>query len=273
MAEQMIDLSRIDYRELDNPQILSVLFYPRAAYGGGGRAGRGLDLMIPVAEDIKISARFHPVAENAATILFFHGNGEIAEDYDDLAPHFNRVGANFLPVDYRGYGRSGGRPTVTSMMQDCHMIFFFVREWLADRNYRGPLLVMGRSLGSASALELAGHYGKLVHGLIVESGFARADLLLALLGADLAGLNRRGGSFDHLGKIRSYLGPTLIIHAENDHIIPFSDGRALFEACGSAAKTFLKIPGANHNDIHMRGLVEYLSAVSDLVKAVGAGLE
>ena len=268
MAEKMIDLARIDYQALDSPQVLSVLFYPRAA---SGLAGRGLDLMIPVTEDIKISARFHPLNDEAATILFFHGNGEIAEDYDDLAPYFNQAGANFLAVDYRGYGLSGGRPTVTSMMRDCHKIFFFVRKWLADRNYRGPLLIMGRSLGSASALELAGHYGELIPGLIVESGFARADLLLALLGADPAGMNRRGAAFDHLEKIRSYTGPTLIIHAEYDHIIPFSDGQALFEACGAVNKTFLKIPGANHNDIQMRGLAEYLAAISDLVQLVGAG--
>lgn len=267
----MIDLSQIDYRQLDSPQVLSVLFHPRAGSGGSVGSSRGLDLLIPVAEDLKISARFHPLAEEAATVLFFHGNGEIAEDYDDLAPHFNQAGVNFLPADYRGYGRSGGHPTVTSMMRDCHVIFFFVREWLTDRDYRGPLLVMGRSLGSASALELAWHYGELVHGLIVESGFARADLLLALLGVEVSGLNRRGGAFDHLEKIRSYTGPTLIIHAEHDHIIPFSDGQALFEASGAGTKTFLKIPGANHNDIHVRGLAKYLAAVSDLVTVVRRG--
>ena len=68
-----------------------------------------------------------------------------------------------------------------------------------------------------------------------------------------------------LDKIRDFDGPTLIIHAEQDHIIPFSDGQALYEACQSAEKTFLIIPGANHNDIFMRGMSEYMTAVKRLM--------
>ena len=60
----------------------------------------------------------------------------------------------------------------------------------------------------------------------------------------------------------------MIIHAEHDHIIPFSDGQALYDACPSADKTFLKIPGANHNDIFMRGLSEYMAAIEKLTDQV-----
>lgn len=56
--------------------------------------------------------------KNAPTLLFFHGNGEIVEDYDDIAQIYLKLGINFLPVDYRGYGRSTGSPTVTAMMRD-----------------------------------------------------------------------------------------------------------------------------------------------------------
>ncbi|MCK7515883.1 MAG: lysophospholipase [Desulfobacterales bacterium] len=84
-------------------------------------------------------------------ILFFHGNGEIVDDYDDLGPFYNRLGINFLAVDYRGYGNSTGKPTTSAMLADCHVIFKFVNDWLREKGYTGALIVMGRSLGSASA--------------------------------------------------------------------------------------------------------------------------
>ena len=97
--------------------------------------------------------------------------------------------------------------------------------------YTGPLMVMGRSLGSASALELAAAYPEQVAALIVESGFAYAGPLLQLLGVNLAAIGfREMAGFRNVDKIRAYPGPTLIIHAEHDHIIPMSDGQALYDA-------------------------------------------
>ena len=186
-----------------------------------------------MADNVVVGARFHPAAATAPTILFFHGNGEIVADYDELAPFYQRQGVNFFPVDYRGYGRSTGDPTVSAMMRDCHEIFRFVRQWLPEMGYPGPLVVMGRSLGSASALELAAAYPDQVAALIVESGFAYAGPLLQLLGVNLAAIGfKETAGFRNIDKIRAYPGPTLIIHAEHDHIIPMSDGQALYDAAG-----------------------------------------
>jgi hypothetical protein len=202
-------------------------------------------------------------------ILFFHGNGEIVSDYDDLGPLYNQMGLNFMVVDYRGYGDSTGTPTVSAMMQDCHTIFRFAEKWLGENGFTGPLLVMGRSLGSASALELAAHYPGRISGLIIESGFAFAAPLLRLLGAPgEVAMQAESVGFRHTDIIRGFTGPTLIIHAEYDHIIPFSDGQALFDASGAEEKRLLKIPGANHNDIFARALTEYLTAVSEMAKKV-----
>jgi len=121
----MADPKNIDFSKYDRPEILQVLFHPRPEWGGilGGGGGGGLDVMIPVEEDVGIGGRFHIRAKDDPNILFFHGNGEIVADYDEMGPVYNRLGINFLPVDYRGYGRSGGRPSITAMMQDCHKIF------------------------------------------------------------------------------------------------------------------------------------------------------
>jgi pimeloyl-ACP methyl ester carboxylesterase len=268
----MVDLNFDDYAALDVPEVLLRLFHPRPEPSGGRADPTARDLLIPVADKTAVGARFYPAAAAAPTILFFHGNGEIVADYDDLALVYRHQGINFLPVDYRGYGRSSGTPTVTGMMADSHQIFAFVREWLPEQRYTGSLIIMGRSLGSASALELAAAYPEQVAALIVESGFAFAGPLLQLLGVDLAaiGFQEKVG-FRNVDKIRAYTGPTLIIHAEYDHIIPFSDGQTLYDAAGATDKTLLKIPGANHNDILMQGFAAYMAAIKELAERFSHG--
>ena len=268
--------TKIDYSVLDRPEVLMFLFHPRSEPPGSAfqaaapknAMALSKDILIPVKDDVAIGARFHMAEKSGASILFFHGNGEIVADYDEFGPIYNQMGANFLAVDYRGYGRSTGKPTVTAMMRDCHVIFEFVQNWLRQNNYPGPVILMGRSLGSACVLELAAARGDSIDGLIVESGFAFAAPLLQLLGIDLEALGfKEEKGFRNIDKIRNFNKPTLIIHAEFDHIIPFSDGEALYNACSSPDKTLLKIPGANHNDIFMRGLTEYLAAVGKLVES------
>jgi fermentation-respiration switch protein FrsA (DUF1100 family) len=271
----MKDITTIDFATLDRPEVLMFLFHPRPEPTGPfsktaeseNRISRPKDILIPVQEDIAIGARFHMAEKSGGNLLFFHGNGEIVADYDELGAVYNQSGINLLAVDYRGYGRSGGRPTVTAMMQDCHIIFHFVLKWLQQNDFTGPLLLMGRSLGSASVLELAANYKNLIDGLIVESGFAYAGPLLTLLGIDVAALGfKEEKGFRNVDKIRNFDKPTLIIHAEFDHIIPYSDGQTLYDTCPSGNKKLLKIPGANHNDIFMRGFQEYLAAVKNIVE-------
>ena len=259
------------YAVLDRPEVLQYLFHPRKEYDFPTVKGSYDDVLIPVEDDIMIGARLHMGAPDGVNILFFHGNGEIVSDYNELGPVYNQMGINFLAVDYRGYGRSTGRPTVSAMMQDCHLVFDYVIQWLQARHFTGPLVVMGRSLGSASALELATGRTARIGGLIIESGFAYAGPLLKLLGIDIDALGyKETEGFGNVDKIARFSKPLLVIHAERDHIIPFSDGQALYDAAGTTAKTLLKIPGANHNDIFMRGLQPYLQAIKALTDKVAA---
>jgi alpha-beta hydrolase superfamily lysophospholipase len=255
-----------DYSALDIPEVSAAIFHPRPETTPKPVHDNVSDHQIPVAANVHIGARYHCAPAASANILFFHGNGEIAADYDELGPVFNGMGINLLVADYRGYGCSNGRPTVSAMMADCHVILDHARVWLRDKGHNGPMIVMGRSLGSASALELAAAHTQLLDGLIIESGFAYAGPLLRLLGIDpqRIGFSEEKG-FSNLEKIRHYPGPTLIIHAEFDHIIPFSDGRALFDASPCPAKQLLEIPGANHNDILIRGFEKYMQAIRALL--------
>jgi pimeloyl-ACP methyl ester carboxylesterase len=269
----MIDLETIDYSALDRPEVLMYVFHPRPEPTYRSEAS-GEDLLIPVEEGVAVGARFHAAGEGAPTILFFHGNGEIVADYDDLGPVFTAAGANFLPVDYRGYGRSSGRPTITSMMRDCHRVCDFVKRWLGERRCTGPIVAAGRSLGSASALELAATYGHPeIAGLVVESGFARVSPLLHVLGIDTEALGfREDQGFRNVDKIREFNGPTLVIHGELDYLIPVANAHALFEACGAPDKRLLLLAGADHNSVFLYGLADYQEAVGELIRKVCAAL-
>lgn len=272
----MVD-SANPHQALDHPEVLAALFHPRREPAGWRPPEGARDYLIPVDEasesaPVRVGARFHlaPKALEAPNLLFFHGNGEIVADYDDIGQAYAQAGINLLAVDYRGYGRSDGTPTATAMLTDSRAIFAWARQKLQAQGHKGPLAVMGRSLGSASALELAAAWPTAIAALVIESGFAHTGPLLETLGV-VDGHRRLAGSqgFGQLEKISAYQGLTLIIHAERDHLIPLSEGRALFQAAPAATRQMLTIPKANHNDIFMRAWPAYLSAVSKLLFAYG----
>jgi len=250
----------------DNPAMLTVVFHPRAEEAGIMEDGRFRNLAIPVEAGVVLGGRFYPAGTNRPTILFFHGNGEIVSDYSDLARAYTRIGINFMPVDYRGYGRSSGNPSITTMLKDAHQVFAVTRTWLKHHGYTGRYIVMGRSLGSASALELASVHTNEIDGLIIESGFADALALVQRLGwSPAAGQTVADTLFRHTEKIMLYKGPTLIIHGTRDSIIPIADAETLYKAAGSTGKKIVRIRDADHNNLLAVGFDEYFQAVSDVV--------
>lgn len=257
-----------NFSVLDDPRVLAYLFHPRHEPGYRPRCEERQDMMIPVGREVQISASFHFREKQAPVLLFFHGNGEIVSDYDDIGMLFNQSGLNFFVVDYRAYGRSTGTPTVSRMMRDCHAIADFVKQFMADNHLTGPLCVMGRSLGSASAIELASKRPSDFKCLIVESGFALIGPLLETLGLkpEMIGF-ARGQVTENIDKIKQVTIPCLIIHARFDHIIPYSDAMDLFETCASEKKGMLEIKDANHNDIFFKGRARYLEQVGNICLA------
>jgi fermentation-respiration switch protein FrsA (DUF1100 family) len=260
---EMIDTTEIDHSVLDRPEILMMLFYPREEYGEPVAMENIFDLLIPVEEGVELGTRFFIAGEDAPNILFFHGNGEIVSDYNDMGTLYNEFHINFFPVDYRGYGRSTGSPTITSLIRDSHPVFKFVHDWLRENGHTGPLIVMGRSLGSAPAMELIPHYTDQIDGLIVESGFASLSGLYENFGLEAA--EDQLNNLSNVLKIATFDKPTLIIHGENDTIVSFENGQNLYEASAARGKRLLRVPGAGHNDLLAVALVPYMEAVTELV--------
>lgn len=254
---------KIDYSLLDQPHILRFVFYPREDYSPLPR--NAVDHSVSVEKDVSIGCRFYPSSKSAPSILYFHGNGEVVYDYDDIATLYNRLGINLFVADYRGYGRSGGTPSFSSTVADAHVIFEYFRDTLKASGYTGPLFVMGRSLGSLSAVELAVSYPKELKGLIIESGFASAGKLLMYLGTLISFPRLEDFEEANLDKLRSITIPVLIIHGEGDEIIHFEQAEVLYQNVGSKEKKLLRIPNAGHNDIMLVGMEQYFQAIKEFV--------
>ena len=251
---------------LDDPSVSSVVFHPRPE--GGSRAGGALATET-ASRDAVICGYLHPNENSDILMLFFHGNGEIAADYDDLAHLYVACGASVWVVDYRGYGRSTGTPSFSRMLTDAETVFNDVPALEAAAGARfSRIAVMGRSLGSASAIFLAAAHPDRIHGLLLDSPFADGPALIRRLGGpDVAppGPSATAGNID---RIRDCRMPVLIIHGSEDWIIPVAEAEALLEACPSPQKRLVKIREAGHNDLMVRGYGTYFSEIRTFLESI-----
>lgn len=260
-----------DLSFLDRPEILQIIFpvvyspfyFPAASAKLPPSAATHF---IEVEEGIKIGCGFWARGRELPAILYFHGNGETVQDCDWIAQFYIERGVNLFVADYRGYGLSGGKPTVTNLIRDSHFIFEGFKKVIEKEGYKSNLFLMGRSLGSIPAVELACHYPDELRGLIIESGsannFRRFWSYLEASGRE--GL--LGKKFLNKEKIKSVLIPTCIIHGECDQIIPVQEGLELYEKSGAADKDILIISGADHNDLMVTGHKEYFNKIEEFVK-------
>jgi fermentation-respiration switch protein FrsA (DUF1100 family) len=251
---------------LDRPEVSQVLFYPRRAYGLASAPGGVRSIGVQVESGIVLGGQLYPAAPDAPAILYFHGNGEIAEDYDDVAPMYTQLGITLLVMDYRGYGTSGGAPTASYLLSDAVAVFEAMGRLLKENGLTpARLYVMGRSLGSAAAIEIAARADERLAGLIVESGLANTLALLARLGLQVRGTEERDG-FGNAAKLSRITLPVLIIHGQDDVLIPASDAHELHRRCASPNKQLVLIPRAGHNDLMLVGMKIYMEAIRQFVK-------
>jgi pimeloyl-ACP methyl ester carboxylesterase len=254
-------------RLLDRPQVSRALFHPRREYEVGPRQPDIHPVAFEVEPGLYIGGRLYPAGPEVPLILYFHGNGEIAADYDDLAPLYTRLGISLLVADYRGYGTGGGTPTASHLLADAVVLFERLDGVLLSQGLMpSRLYVMGRSLGCAAAIEVAQHAGARLAGLIVESGFSDTFSLLARLGLRVRGADETRDGFGNATKMESITVPTLIIHGQNDVLIPASDGQELYHRSAAADKRLVLIPGAGHNDLLWVGRAAYFEAIRAFVR-------
>ncbi len=199
-----------------------------------------------------------------ATLLFFHGNaGNISHRLDSLEL-FHELGLAVLIIDYRGYGRSSGKPTEAGLYRDGQAAW----QWLTQTQDVRPenIILFGRSLGGAVASWLAGRVE--AAGLIVESVFTSVPDVAAEIYWWLPVRLLSRLDFDTADYIRRTDLPILVVHSTDDEIIPFEHGQRLQDIAGGRG-TMLEIQGGHSTGFiesrerYRRGLQQFVEAVVD----------
>ena len=205
-------------------------------------------------------------------VVYFHGNGGNLSNWAPILAGIVRQGYAVLAFDYRGYGVSSGRPTEKGLYRDVDAIVDHV--WTTMKP-SGAVMYWGRSLGVSMAAyaatrrtadlrraDLLGPPGP--SGLILESGFP-----------DARSLFRAPSPMAFLALFSTYRFPAarfldgshvpvLVMHGDADTVIPYEQGRALYERIGGP-KQFFTISGADHNDAAAPDERAYWSAIRDFV--------
>jgi alpha-beta hydrolase superfamily lysophospholipase len=264
-----------DFSILDQANVLQVLFHPR-------QVDKPLPpgvytVQVQVESNITLSGRLYPVShqeeeiqKDTPIILLFHGNGEIAADYDYFSHFFTDLGITLLVMDYRSYGVSQGSPTVSNLLRDAVKVFEEMKSIFQTFGYNyNPLqlYIMGRSLGSAAAIEVAKYAGDKIAGLIIESGFANTFPLLTRLGVKLETDDEYQYGIGNGVKISRITTPTLIIHGQEDSLIPVEQAQELYSASAADHKRLVIIPEVGHNTVMMLGRKQYFKAIQTFMES------
>ncbi len=191
----------------------------------------------------------------------------MVSDYNEIAPFYQRKGINLVVADYRGYGASDGSPTFTHLIQDGRKIFEGVEQSLTKRGFPQDLWVMGRSMGSMAALDLAFHCADKIKGMIIESGFASVTRLITHLGLPSQGIDLKSIEQERLAVLPKISMPTLILHGERDNLVPLQEAKDLFASLGSRRKKLVIIPNADHNSLLFHGMETYFDSVREFMES------
>jgi len=237
---------------LSEHSILNNIFFPRKISTKDSK-----DFLIQIDSEVKINARFFLKDSSLPNILFYHGNAEIANDYNDISTIYNNYGFNFIAIEYRGYGLSSGQPSINTFNDDCVYTFDSVCCQLKKINYTGNTLVMGRSLGSAAVCSILRKRSSSINACIIESGFANEDFFFNIIKETQS----TSDTFGNLEAVKKYNKPLLIIHSIHDHIVPFKQAELLYNSAKTKDKQLYSIDNANHNNIILVEKEKYFDTI------------
>jgi len=223
-----------------------MIFHP-APFPEGNWEPHGLaheDAWFEAEDGTSLHGWFVPHPDPIGVALFMHGNaGNISSRAQTLHVLNGRHRLSVLAFDYRGYGRSEGKPSERGILQDARA----ARAWLARRTGvpEQDIILMGRSLGGAVAVDLAAKDG--ARGLVLASTFTSLPDVGAHHFRWLPTSPLMSLRLNSLSKIRYYSGPLLQSHGDADRVIPYDLGQRLYEAA-PGPKRFVTLPGGGHND-------------------------
>lgn len=222
------------------------------------------DVSLQTEDGESLHGWFIPAAEADLTLLFLHGNaGNISHRLESLRI-FHELGLNSLIVDYRGYGRSTGKPSEQGTYRDAQAAW----QHLVEHRGTPPdrIVIFGRSLGGSVAVWLAAQQA--AGGLIIESTPTSIPDVGAKIYPFLPVRLLARIHYNAVGLIGEVESPVLIVHSRDDEIIPYAHGERLFQTAREP-KMFLPIRG-DHNagflisgQDYVQGLQEFLDRLPE----------
>ena len=208
------------------------------------------EITVTTEDGLKIVGWYAPATSKKRTLVFFHGNADGLRSVAFVAAPYIAQGYGFMLAEYRGYSGQPGHPTEQGLYSDARA---FIRYLLANGVNENELVFYGHSLGTGVALQMALEFKGA--GLILEAPYLSiakmGQLRFPMFPAEMLALDR----FESFKKIPSLHMPLLVAHGEWDLVVPFSQGKALFDLAPQP-KTFLSIPNGGHSDLSKHGLVD-----------------
>ena len=221
------------------------------------------DVWFPATDGTRLFGWYVESSGSPAVLLWCHGNaGNIINRLDNLRELYH-LGLSVFLFDYRGYGRSQGRPSEEGLYQDALGAYAHVTGTRRIRPER--IVLFGRSLGAAVAGEVASQ--RPAAGLILESSFPSVEALARFHYFGLPVHWLIGARFNLADKLKHVSVPILVIHGDQDEIVPIHLGRQVFEAAKDP-KAFYVVPGADHNNLYLVGGRAYFQRLKRIVEEV-----
>ncbi len=220
------------------------------------------DVRFAAEDSTRLFGWFLQAAPEAPVLLWCHGNaGNLIHRLDNMAGLY-RSGLSLFIFDYRGYGLSEGTPSEEGFYQDARAAYQYLVG--SRRVPAGRLILFGRSIGAAVAVDLAANNPGA--GLILEGAFPSVEAVAKHYYYGLPVHWLISSRFPLIEKLKQVRMPVLIIHGEQDEIIPVGLGRAVFDAAPHP-KAFYLVPDAGHNDCPLVGGGAYFARLNEFVRA------
>jgi len=221
------------------------------------------DVVIQSGSD-KIHGWFIKGDKSKPLIIFFHGNAGNISHRLDFVRFMEPLKFNFLLIDYKGYGRSEGSPSISAVEEDALATLLW-----ANKKLKAPFdqtILWGRSMGGAAALYAASQKPQ-VAGVIVESSFVSLRRMAneVFPNVPVAFISSRWNNGEIASRITT---PKLFIHGLKDEIIPFHHTEELFKIAAEPKQVMPLHSG--HNDTYIRGGDVYRKTIGDWILKVTA---
>lgn len=198
---------------------------------------------LTASDGIKLDAWYVPAENARGALLYAHGNGGNISHRLDAMRLFHDMGLSVLIFDYRGYGKSAGKPSEEGTYRDAEAAW----QYLVRQRSIAPtrIVMFGESLGGAVAAHLAAQHQPAA--LILASAFTSVPDMAADLYQWLPVRWLSRYRYDTRRYLQEVHAPVLLMHSRADEIIPYRHGRALYEAAHEP-RQFLELRGG-HNDL------------------------